>query len=111
RATIEADDTATLSAIGATRPQLVAVGMATTLLIAAAGVTGGVLVAFLLSPFTPLGEARLADPFPGFAFDPYILLPGALTAIIVVLALGLRPVIRSARQAETARVARPSRIV
>jgi ABC-type lipoprotein release transport system permease subunit len=114
RAAIEADDTSTLSALGATRPQLVAVGMATTLLIAAAGVTGGVLVAFLLSPFTPLGEARLADPSPGFAFDPYILLPGAIAAIIVVFVLGLWPAIRSARPdrpAETARVARPSRIV
>jgi transaldolase len=63
--------------------------MATTLLIAVAGVIGGVALAFVLSPFAPLGEARLADPSPGLAFDPYILLPGALAAIIVVLALGI----------------------
>jgi ABC-type lipoprotein release transport system permease subunit len=114
RAAIEAGDTAILSALGAGRRQLVAVGMATTLVIAVAGVVGGVALAFLLSPLAPLGEARLADPSPGFAFDGLVLLPGALAAVIVVLALGLWPAVRAARPshpAAAAWVARSSRIV
>jgi ABC-type lipoprotein release transport system permease subunit len=110
---IEARPNATLSALGATRRQLVALAMTTTLIIAAGGVVAGVALAYLLSPLTPVGEARLADPSPGFTFDALVLLPGALAAVVVVLALGLWPAIRAARTrrpADTA-LARPSRIV
>jgi hypothetical protein len=113
QAAIEAGPNATLSALGATRRQLVALAMTTTLIIAAWGVVGGVALACLLSPLTPVGEARLADPSPGFSFDALVLLPGALAAVVVVLAVGLWPAIRAARtrrRADTA-LARPSRIV
>ena len=50
------------------------------------------LVAFALSPLTPVGEARLAEPSTGLAFDPLVLLLGALATVVVVLVLGIWPV-------------------
>ena len=111
---IEAEPNGTLSALGVSRRQLVAAGMTSTLAIAVGGVTGGVALAFLLSPLTPVGEARLADPSGGFAFDALVLLPGAAVTVIVVLAVGLWPAIRAARTSRPAQptgVAHPSRIV
>jgi FtsX-like permease family len=113
QAAIEAESYTTLSALGTSRRQLVALGMATTLVVGAAGAIGGVVLAFLLSPLTPVGEARLADPSPGFAFDVLVLLAGALAAVVVVAALGLWPAIKTARAGRSAPggLARPSRIV
>jgi len=113
QAVVEAGPYATLSALGVTRRQRVALGMATTLVVAVGGAIGGVALAFALSPLTPVGEARLADPSTGFAFDVFVLLPGAAAAVGVVLALGLWPAIGAARvqQAGTTLAARPSRIV
>ena len=110
---IEAEPNGTLSALGASQRQLVAAGLTATLVIAVGGVTGGVALAFLLSPLTPVGEARIADPSTGFMFDGFTLLPGAAVAVVVVLALGLWPAIRTARTPRSAQapgVARPSRI-
>jgi hypothetical protein len=97
QAVIESEPYATLSALGVSRRQLAALTMTTTLLIAAAGVAGGVALAVALSPLTPVGEARIAEPSPGFAFDALILVPGAAAAVIVVLALGVWPAARAAR--------------
>ena len=97
QATVESDTFAALSALGVSRRQLIMEGMARTLAVGVVGVIGGVALAYLLSPFTPVGEARLADPTPGFSFDALILLVGALAAIVVVLALGLWPAVRAAR--------------
>jgi hypothetical protein len=77
-------------------------------------VVGGIGLAFLLSPLTPVGEARLADPSTGFDFDAVVLLAGALAAVVVVVALGLLPAIVSTRDQHAGRmtkVARPSRVV
>ncbi len=113
QAVIESEPYATLSALGVSRRQLAALTMTTTLLIAATGVAGGVALAVVLSPLTPVGEARIAEPSPGFAFDALILLPGAVVAIIVVLALGVWPAARAARTRPIpqAAPARPSRVV
>ncbi|HTS96647.1 MAG TPA: FtsX-like permease family protein [Streptosporangiaceae bacterium] len=110
---IEAEPNGTLSALGASQRQLVAGSLAATLVIAAGGATGGVALAFLLSPLTPVGEARIADPSTGFMFDALVLLPGAAVAVIVVLALGLWPAVQTARThrpAQAMAVARPSRV-
>ena len=53
---------------------------------AVAGAVGGVVAATLLSAFAPVGEARLADPDPGLAFDWPVAGLGALAAVAVVLA-------------------------
>jgi hypothetical protein len=73
-----------------------------------------VALAFVLSPFTLVGEARLADPTPGFHFDAPVLLLGALAAIVIVFALGVWPAVRTARlhqPGETETMARRSRLV
>ena len=113
QAVIESEPYATLSALGVSRRQLVALTMTATLLIAVAGVAGGAALAFGLSPLTPVGEAGIADPSPGFAFDALVLLPGAAAAVIVVLALGVWPATRAARTRQPAKaaLARPSRVV
>ncbi len=114
QAATEAATYPTLAALGVSPRQLVAANMAATLVAGVCGAAGGVLLAFALSPLTPVGEARLAEPAPGFAFDPLIVLPGALAVIIAVLVLGVRPAVRAARTvrpAEPAWAARPSRAV
>ena len=55
------------------------------------------VVAFALSPLTPVGEARLAEPSTGLAFDPLVLLLGALATVVVVLLLGIWPAVRASR--------------
>lgn len=103
-----------LSALGVTQRQMVLVGTGRTLVVGALGVVGGVFLAFLLSPLTPVGEARLAETTNGFTFDAFVLLLGAVAAMVLVLALGFVPAFRSARAGqadEESRVARPSRIV
>ncbi|HEX3981986.1 MAG TPA: FtsX-like permease family protein, partial [Acidimicrobiales bacterium] len=114
QAEVEADTFDTLSALGVSRRQLVMVGMARSLAIAVVGVTAGVLLAFLLSPLTPVGEARLAEPSPGFDVDIDVLLLVVVVALVAVLVLGLWPAIRSARVGRRnlpMQVPRPSRII
>jgi ABC-type lipoprotein release transport system permease subunit len=114
QATVEADDYPTLNAIGVSRHQLVVLTMARTLTIGTVGALGGMVLAFFLSPLTLVGEAKMAGPSSGFAFDPLVFLLGALVAIVIVLALGLWPAIRTTRvhnSGESAQMVRPSRIV
>jgi ABC-type lipoprotein release transport system permease subunit len=110
---IDSEDYPVLRAVGATRRQLFTFTMVRTVLLAAVGVVGAVLLAALLSAFTPVGEARLADPNPGFAFDPLLLLGGAVVALAVLAALGIWPALRASRSVRSGDqpVTRPSRIV
>jgi hypothetical protein len=94
---VESEEYPTLAALGLPRRRLVALGTARNLLVALVGAAGAVVVAFVLSPLTPLGEARLAEPSTGLSFDPLLLLPGALLIVIVVLALGIWPSVRASR--------------
>jgi len=110
---IDSEDYPILRAFGATRRQLFTFTMVRTVLLAFVGVVGAVLLAAALSVFTPVGEARLADPSPGFLFDPLLLLGGAAVAVAVVVALGIWPAVRASRSVRSADqpVMRPSRIV
>jgi ABC-type lipoprotein release transport system permease subunit len=111
---VESEEYATLAALGLERRRLVTLGTARNLVIALAGALGAILVAFALSPLTPVGEARLAEPSTGLAFDPLVLLLGALAIVVVVLGLGVWPTIRAARVSiggDRARQAHPSAIV
>ena len=94
---VESEEYPTLAALGLPRRQLVVLGTARNLLVALAGATGAVVVAFALSPLTPVGEARLAEPSTGLAFDPLVLLLGALAIVVVVLVLGVWPAVRASR--------------
>jgi len=100
-ATEQADHRA-LSAVGLGPRQLVLAGLARAVIIGVAGAAGAVVVATLLSPLTPVGEARLATAAPGrLAFDPLILPLGALATVAAVMALAVMPAVRSARLLRT----------
>jgi ABC-type lipoprotein release transport system permease subunit len=94
---VESEDYPTMAALGANQRQLVALGMAQTLVVALVGAFGALAVATLLSPIAPLGEARLAENSTGIAFDARVLLLGALGTSLAVLVLGLWPSLRAAK--------------
>lgn len=111
---VESEDHPTMAALGANRRQLLALGMAQNLVVGLAGAAAGVVVAILLSPVAPLGEARIAEGSTGIAFDTPILLLGALATVAAVLAVGTWPAVRAARTrrpADRAVTARPSAVV
>ena len=110
---IDAEDYPVLRAVGAARRQLFTFTIVRTVLLAAVGVIGAVFLAAGLSVFTPLGEARLADPNPGFDFDALLLVGGAAAALAIVVALGIWPALRASRPVLSSdqTVVRPSRIV
>ena len=110
---IDSEDYPVHRALGATRRQFLTFTMVRTVLLALVGVLGAVFLAAGLSILTPVGEARLADPNPGFDFEPMLLLAGAAVALAVVVALGFLPAAWAARNvlSEDQKVVRPSRIV
>ena len=93
----EREDYPTMAALGADRRQLVALGMSRNLVVALVGAVGAVAVATALSPLAPVGEARIAEPSTGLAFDTLVLPLGALATVAVVLALGFWTARRAAR--------------
>jgi FtsX-like permease family len=112
QSTIEETDRLTLRTLGVGSDRLFLVGMARTLFIAVAGTGGAVAFAFLLSPLTPVGEARLAEASSGFAFDGLVLILGGAAVIVAVLTLGVAPAALGARtrqRSDTARLTHPSR--
>jgi hypothetical protein len=106
---VESEDYPTMSAVGADHRQLVALSTIRNLVVALVGAVGAVAVATVLSPIAPLGEARTAETSSGIAFDALILLPGALAAVVVVLALGVWPNLRAVRSVHAERRPVPSR--
>ncbi len=114
QALVEADTYSTLRTLGVSGRQLFLTGMAR---IAATGIVGivvGVLLAYGLSSFTPVGVARLAEPTNGFSFDPWALLVGGAVLLVIFSALGVRPARTVASEARTSaryRREQPSRTV
>jgi putative ABC transport system permease protein len=110
---IDSEDYPVLRAVGATGRQLFTFTMVRTVLLALAGVIGAVGLAAGLSVFTPVGEARLADPAAGFDFDPLLLVGGAAVGLAIVVALGIWPAVRASRPVSSGDrpVVRSSRIV
>jgi len=92
------DDRQALSAVGLRARQFVALGLARAGIIGTAGAAGGVALAALLSPLTPVGEARLATGSPGrVVIDPLVTVIGALAVVTAVVALSAWPAVRHAR--------------
>ena len=122
QAAAESADSPTLAALGLRSRQFLALNLLRTLAVATGGAVGGVAIATLLSQFAPAGEARLADPAPGIAFDWPVAAAGAAAAVVLVMVLGLPPALRDARvngfravrrrslATDVTRVPRPSRI-
>ena len=100
---IEADTYPTLEALGVRPTQLLALGMARAAAIALAGAVGAVALAFAVSPLTPVGEARIAEPATGFALDVLVLGLGALSTTLVTVLLAVLPAWQSTRLGRTRR--------
>ncbi len=94
---IESAEFPTLTALGMPRRNLVLLSTERNMFVALAGAIGAVVVAWALSPLAPLGEARLAEPSTGFAFDPLIFGLGAFAIVVVVLALAVWPTAHASR--------------
>jgi ABC-type lipoprotein release transport system permease subunit len=98
QAATERADHPALSALGVQPRGFVLVAMMRALLIGVAGAAGAVLVTVLVSPLTPVGEARTAVPSPGtMSFDPVVLPFGALAVLAAVTAVSAWPAVRHAR--------------
>lgn len=103
-----------LRALGMTRGRLVAVSLAR---VAAVTVTGGVLavaIAVALSPLTPIGPARLAEPAPGIEVNLAVLAAGFALIVLAPLAVVAPAAWRGARRLAPGSAghlpARPSRL-
>jgi len=102
QAATERADHPALSALGVQPRQFVLLALARAVLIGAAGAAGAVLLAVLVSPLTPVGEARLAVDSPDrVSFDSVVLPLGALALIATVIAVSAWPAVRHARLLRT----------
>jgi hypothetical protein len=111
---VEGEDYPTYGALGLSTRQLTALAMARTIVVAFLGAAGGVVIAALLSPLAPVGEARWAEPSRGFSLDGLILSSGGLASLAVVVVLGLWPAFRVAhlrRSGNDGRQRKPSVVV
>jgi ABC-type antimicrobial peptide transport system permease subunit len=99
---LDAADYPMLHVLGLTRRQLAGLAVARCAVIGVAGAALTVSVAVALSPLTPIGLARAAEPAPGFACDTPVLVTAAAATIAVTVALALWPAWRAARTASTA---------
>jgi len=96
RIALDAVDNAALRALGATRGQLWAAAMARAVLAGGVGAAAAAAVAFALSPLTPIGHARLAEPNPGFDLDVAVVLGGAAALLLLVVLSAVLPAWRAA---------------
>lgn len=78
-------DNPTLVALGMTRGQLAAAGLAEVGTAAAAGALAALGVAVAASPLMPIGAARLAEPDPGISADWVVLGIGAVAIMVLLL--------------------------
>ena len=108
QALLEARDHATLRALGMERDQLWAIGMGRAALMGAAAAIAATVTALALSPLTPVGIARTAEPRPGVSADFTVLAVGALATVVLALAAAAYPSWRAARPLSTADDARAS---
>jgi PPIC-type PPIASE domain/FtsX-like permease family len=97
-ASLAAVEHPTLRALGMTREQLVAVGVAQAATIAVLAATVAAAIAVALSPLSPIGLARELEPEPGFAFDPLAVALGAALVLVAVLLAGAYASSRASRE-------------
>lgn len=96
---LASDGLAELRAMGMTRAQLTALGLARAGAVGLGGAALAVPVAILLSPLTPIGLARIAEPDPGIAIDGSAVAAGGLLLLVAVVLTAAVPAWRAARSA------------
>ncbi|HEY3210286.1 MAG TPA: FtsX-like permease family protein [Actinomycetota bacterium] len=94
---LESIEYPTLRALGMTRGQLWNVGLLRSGAIAAVSTALAAAVAVLLSPLTPTGAARIAEPKPGVWIDAPVLAIGAVATLVIFVLLAAIPGYRAAR--------------
>lgn len=107
---LDADDDPRLRALGMSGADLFAVAIARGALVALASMAIAVALAVGLSPLTPRGSARIAEPHPGVAFDATVIGIGVAALLVVIVSItvaaGLRrvrrPVLAEGRQRPSA---------
>jgi hypothetical protein len=100
---LDSADLPALRALGFSRAQLFSLGMVRAASIGLAAACVVVPVAVLLSPLTPVGLAKIAEPDPGFAFDAVPLVLGAVLAAVLAMLASAVPAWTAARTATTSR--------
>lgn len=94
---LESAATPALRALGVLPRQLLAVHLVRACAVALPGVLVAVAVAILLSPLTPVGSARLAEPDPGLAVDGPVLAGTAAVMALLILVLAAPSAWRASR--------------
>jgi hypothetical protein len=100
----------TASALGYTRLELVTAAAIGPSVAGAGGALAGAAAAILSSRWTPLGIAHAVEPDPGATVDRSVLVPGAATAVAIVVAVAVMSALRSTGTASRAGAARRSPI-
>src|SRR5690242_1541213 len=100
---LDSADLPALRALGFSRGQLFSLGIARAAVIGLAAAWVVVPVAALLSPLTPVGLARIAEPDPGFAVDAVPLGLGAALDVLLTMLASAVPAWAGARTATTSR--------
>ncbi len=110
---VESEDFPVLSSLGVVPRQLAWLGVARTVVVGVGAAIGTGVVVVALSPLTPVGEPRLAEPTNGVSVDWLVVGLGALAVTAVVTALGAWPALRVAklRRRQLFGPARPSMVV
>jgi ABC-type lipoprotein release transport system permease subunit len=93
----EKDAYPTLAALGFRPQQFFWLGMIRSAVVALMGGIGALVLAFLVSPLTPVGEARAAASSIGFVVEGSTFLLGLLAIVVVVLVLAIVPAWRGAQ--------------
>ncbi len=91
------DDTRALRALGLSRAQMLSVSGLRATAVAGIGAVGAVGLAVALSPLTPVGLARVAEPDPGFSAAALTLAVGALATFVLTTAIAFIPAWTAAR--------------
>jgi ABC-type lipoprotein release transport system permease subunit len=94
---VERESYPTLAALGMRPRELFGLGMLRAAAIGLAGALAAVALAFVVSPLTPVGEARAAEPTRGFVFNGVLFGLGFLAVTVVVAALAVLPSWRAAQ--------------
>jgi ABC-type lipoprotein release transport system permease subunit len=94
---LESTEYPTLRSLGLSPRQLLAVGVIRALAIGFGGAVIAAGVGMFLSPLTPTGLARIAEPDPGFAVDAMAIGLGAAGTALAVALLGAIPAWRASR--------------